>query len=386
MEDVGMKSWKRLLAIGLSLVMVTATMMGCKSTTTSSSTDSLEGKHVFMFKSTGNTFGDLMFEGFNEYMEAQGEKAVYKSPAETTVAAQVKLLDELITQKVASITISTNGDAGYDEVFKKAKEAGIPITSIDSAANPDYRVTHVNQAETQDIGSYLVQAAVLITLGIDYPEDGDMKAAVEKALGEYSGDEIILGVLSASIDTPVQNSWIAAMEKELTDACYQGKVSPQLDKKYGNDDLTESTTQAQAFIAENKVDCIISPTTVGIAAAGQSLKTANSKIRLTGLGLPSEMQSFMPTSADSNAFDSVCPYMMLWDVIHLGAVSAASTLATMDGKFDGSAGASFEMAAFREYEATTYVAYDNGDGGTAVLAGVPYIFYKKNMADWIKKL
>lgn len=381
-----MKSWKRLLAIGLSLVMVTATMMGCKSTTTSSSTDSLEGKHVFMFKSTGNTFGDLMFEGFNEYMEAQGEKAVYKSPAETTVAAQVKLLDELITQKVASITISTNGDAGYDEVFKKAKEAGIPITSIDSAANPDYRVTHVNQAETQDIGSYLVQAAVLITLGIDYPEDGDMKAAVEKALGEYSGDEIILGVLSASIDTPVQNSWIAAMEKELTDACYQGKVSPQLDKKYGNDDLTESTTQAQAFIAENKVDCIISPTTVGIAAAGQSLKTANSKIRLTGLGLPSEMQSFMPTSADSNAFDSVCPYMMLWDVIHLGAVSAASTLATMDGKFDGSAGASFEMAAFREYEATTYVAYDNGDGGTAVLAGVPYIFYKKNMADWIKKL
>ncbi len=403
-----MTKFKKLVALGLSLTMIAGSLAGCGAVSTTApapagdaaadtkteastgdaaaSGDSLEGKHVFMFKSTGNSFGDLMFEGFNEYMESQGQSAVYKSPAETTVAAQVQLLDELITQKVASITISTNGDAGYDEVFKKAKDAGIPITSIDSAANPDYRITHVNQAEVADIGAYLVQAAVLITLGVDYPEDGDMKAAVESNLGSYSGDEIILGVLSASIDTPVQNSWIAAMEEELKDSCYAGKVSATLDKKYGNDDLTESTTQAQAFIAENKVDCIISPTTVGIAAAGQCLKTASSDIKLTGLGLPSEMQSFMPAAAADDAFASPCPYMMLWDVIHLGAVSAASTLATIDGKFDGKVGSSFDMAQFRDYAPETYTAYDNGDGGTAVLAGVPYVFYKGNMAEWIDKL
>lgn len=392
-----MKKFKKLLALGLSISMIASAMVGCSTTSQpttggtdnaskSASSDSLEGAHVFMFKSTGNTFGDLMFEGFEEYMKAKGLKAVYKSPAETTVAAQVQLLDELITQKVASITISTNGDAGYDEVFKKAKDAGITITSIDSAASPDYRTTHVNQADPNDIGAYLVQGAVLITLGIDYPEDGDMKAAVTTALSSYSGDEIVLGVLSASIDTPVQNSWIAAMEAELKDSVYAGKVSPTIDKKYGNDDLTESTTQAQAFVAENKVDCIISPTTVGIAAAGQTLKSTNSKIRLTGLGLPSEMQSFMPSAASDDAFASVCPYMMLWDVIHLGAVSAASTLATIDGSFDGAVGSSFQMDAFREYPATTYEAYDNGDGGTAVLAGTPYVFYKGNMADWVKKL
>ena len=86
----------------------------------------------YMFESTGNSFGDLMYEGFSEYLEAKGEKTAYKSPAETTVAAQVQMLDELITQNVASITISTNGDAGYDEVFKKAQEKGIPIVSVDS--------------------------------------------------------------------------------------------------------------------------------------------------------------------------------------------------------------------------------------------------------------
>lgn len=393
-----MRNWKRLVALGVSAMML-ASLVGCSTTKSetasggdagdktaeASSGGSLEGTNVFMFKSTGNTFGDLMYEGFSEYLEAKGQKTAYKSPAETTVAAQVQMLDELITQKVASITISTNGDAGYDEVFKKAKEAGIPIVSIDSEANPEYRVCHVNQAETADIGSYLIQAAVLITLGVDYPGDGKMEETVKSELDKYSGDEIKLGVLSASIDTPVQNSWIAEMEKELAKDFYTGKVSPNLDKKYGNDDLTESTTQAQAFIAENSVDCIISPTTVGIAAAGQALKSANSEIRLTGLGLPSEMQSFMPKSSDDNAFDSVCPYMMLWDVIHLGAVAGAAIDATLNDGFDGKVGSSFSMDKFRDYDAATYEAYQSGDG-TAVLAGTPFIFDKDNMSQWIDVL
>lgn len=393
-----MKNWKRLVALGVSAMML-ASLVGCSTTksstasegdageakTESSEEGTLEGSHVFMFKSTGNTFGDLMYEGFAEYLEGKGEKTAYKSPAETTVAAQVQMLDELITQKVASITISTNGDAGYDEVFKKAKEAGIPIVSIDSEANPEYRTTHVNQAETADIGSYLVQAAVLITLGVDYPGDGKMEETIKAELGKYSGDEIKLGVLSASIDTPVQNGWIAEMEKELTKDFYAGKVSAELDKKYGNDDLTESTTQAQAFIAENSVDCIIAPTTVGIAAAGQSLKSANSEIKVTGLGLPSEMQSFMPAKADDDAFEFVCPYMMLWDVIHLGAVAGAAIDATVNNEFDGKVGSSFEMDKFRDYDAATYETYQSGDG-TAVLAGTPYIFDKDNMTEWIDVL
>ena len=394
-----MKNWKRLAALGMSAIMI-GSLVGCSTTESTGGTEggaekpaaeagkgdaSMEGTHVFMFKSTGNSFGDLMYEGFSEYLEAKGEKTAYKSPAETTVAAQVQMLDELITQNVASITISTNGDAGYDEVFKKAQEKGIPIVSVDSEANPEYRICHTNQAETQDIGSYLVQAAVLITLGVDYPGDGKMEETVKTELGKYSGDEIKLGVLSASIDTPVQNSWIAAMETELAKDFYAGKVSPELDKKYGNDDLTESTTQAQAFIAENAVDCIISPTTVGIAAAGQALKSANSEIKLTGLGLPSEMQSFMPKSADEDAFEYVCPYMMLWDVIHLGEVSGAATYAAVNDGFDGSVGSSFEMDAFRDYEAATYEAYESGEG-TAVLAGTPFIFEKNNMAEWIDVL
>ena len=154
-----MKNWKRLAAMGMSAAMLLS-LAGCSTTTSTgdagdaaaggdaaATTSSggggdLEGAHVFMFKSTGNSFGDLMYEGFSEYLEGKGEKTSYQSPAETTVAAQVQMLDELITQKVASITISTNGDAGYDEVFKRAQDAGIPIVSVDSEANPEYRICH----------------------------------------------------------------------------------------------------------------------------------------------------------------------------------------------------------------------------------------------------
>lgn len=378
------KNLKKAMAMGLATTMALAAPAAVSA---AGNTSDVSGSHVFMFKSVGNAFGVIMYEGFSSYMEQVGENCTEKSPAETTVAAQVQLIDEAITQGCKSISISTNGDTGFDEVFAKAQEKGVPIVSVDSSASADYRVTHNNQASTEDIGAMQVRAAVLQVLGVAYdPEDVTMEKTVEAALADYDGDEIRLGVLSASIDTPVQNGWIAVMEQELQKDIYKGKVSPELNKKYGDDEATKSTTQAQAFLAENNVDAIISPTTVGIAAAGEVLTQAKSDIKLTGLGLPSEMKNYMPATADDDEFSFVCPYMMLWDVSHLGASTAAIQMAVQNDGFDGSAGSTVDMEAWGEYEAETFTAEDNGDGGTGVLTGQPYVFYKDNMAEWVDKL
>jgi len=360
-------------------------------TDTPASSGDLKGAHVWVFKSQGNTFGDLMFKGFSEVIEAKGGTAVFRAPAETTVTAQVQLLDELITQGVASITVSTNGDQGYDEVIKKAQNAGIPVVSADSELSPELRATHIIPTTQTGIGSSLIQAAVLIQMGIPYPADNDLEAACTTALESYSGDVMNFGVLSASIDTPVQNGWIAKMEEELQKPMYAGKVNTTLDIKYGNDVLTESTTQANAFITENTVNVIISPTTIGVAAAGQALQAnPNSTIKLTGLGLPSEMQSFMPLESGDDEFSKICPYMMLWDVIDLGRVSGGAVYAAFEGTFDGSAGSSFELDAFGNYPARSFSAIadpDNADStGTVVVVGNPYVFQKDNMKDWIDVL
>ena len=398
---------KKAIALVLTAAMAATVLAGCGSSSSSSSssgsgesaseasesaeetdagsgdTKEVSGSHVFMFKSVGNAFGVIMYKGFSDYMGQVGEASIEKSPAETTVAAQVQLLDESITQGCKSISISTNGDTGFDEVFAKAQSANIPIVSVDSSASADYRITHNNQASSADIGAMQVRAAVMIVCGVPFDSnDASMEESVAKALESYTGDEINIGVLSAGIDTPVQNGWIAEMEKELQKDIYAGKVNPELDKKYGDDEATKSTTQAQAFLSENKVDVIISPTTVGIAAAGEVLTQAQSDIKLTGLGLPSEMANYMPKTADEDEFSYVCPYMMLWDVSHLGASTAAIQMAVQNDGYKGEVGETLKMEAWGDYAEETFTTEDNGDGGTGVLTGIPYVFYKDNMAEW----
>ena len=73
----------------------------------------------------------------------------------------------------------------------------------------------------------------------------------------------------------------------------------------------------------------------------------------------------MPATADDDEFSFVCPYMMLWDVSHLGASTAAIQMAVQNDGFDGSAGSTVDMEAWGEYEAETFTAEDNGDGAQA---------------------
>lgn len=339
-----------------------------------------EGAHVFMFKTTGNKFGDLMFEGFLETLSKRGERAIYKCPAEATVAGQIELLDTLIIQKVKSITISACGLTGYDMIFKKAREAGIKVISVDSSVSPHNRITHVDPCSNESIGSSLVQAATLIALGIPYPKDGNLEKATENALKNYTGKELNFGILTASVDTAAQNNWIAKMQVEVEKDMYKGKVNSYMEKKYGDDDIILSATQANAFVAEDFVDVIIAPTTVAMVAAGQAVKTAGSKIKITGLGLPSERQGFMPKTESDNEFDFPCPYMMLWNVMDLGSVAGGAILSVCDGLYSGKEG---EIMEFDGKKYTTTVA---DDGGTKIVALDPYVFHKGNMADWIGKL
>jgi hypothetical protein len=78
---------------------------------------------------------------------------------------------------------------------------------------------------------------------------------------------------------------------------------------------------------------------------------------------------------------------MLWDVIDLGRVAGAATWAAYKEGYTGKVGSTFKMAAFGEYKARTFTTIKHpSDTGTEVLVGMPYTFYKGNMAKWIPKL
>ena len=383
---------KKILAMTLMLAMLVA-MVGCGGGSSSNSskgtsTDKEAETHVFMFKSSGNLFGDLMYQGFKEAVESTGNHAEYQSPAETTAAAQVALAEELIAKGVASITISANDANAFNAISRLAENNGVKLLSSDSAINSSIRVGHTIPTTIDGIGTHLVYAAIMILAEEPYERDMDMKAKAEEILANntFADEPIVIGVLSATTTSPVQNQWIASMEKELVrlNEAYSGNIADanessansMLDIKYGNDDPQDSVTQANAFISEGKVDIIVSPTTVGMFAAGQQLQDSGSAIKLTGLGLPSEMANFMPNSPDEE-FNAVCPFMMLWNVIDLGAVSGAAAVAAVEGTFDGSVGSSFE------YDGKTYTAIEDPDSeGSVIVVGNPYVFYQGNMEEW----
>src|SRR4030067_1113288 len=62
-------------------------------------------KYAIVFKNTGNPYGDKQMGGFKAGIEEQGFEAILRAPDQPTAHAQIQILEQLISQKVASICI-----------------------------------------------------------------------------------------------------------------------------------------------------------------------------------------------------------------------------------------------------------------------------------------
>ena len=112
-----------------------------------------------MFKNTGNPYGDRQMGGFKAGIEEQGLQAILRAPDQPTAEAQIQILEQLISQKVASICIVGNDKDALQPVLQKAMSQGIKVFSLDSGVNPQSRLVHVNQADSEKIGTTLIEAA-----------------------------------------------------------------------------------------------------------------------------------------------------------------------------------------------------------------------------------
>jgi rhamnose transport system substrate-binding protein len=304
-------------------------------------------KYAIVFKNTGNPYGDKQMGGFKAGIEEQGFQAILRAPDQPTAEAQIQILEQLISQKVAAICIVGNDKDALQPVLTKAKNAGIKVFSLDSGVNPASRLTHVNQADSEKIGRTLIQAAYDMIGG--------------------KGD---IAILSATSQATNQNLWIDYMKKELTDPKYADVKLVKV--AYGDDIRDKSVSEAEGLLQSfPNLKCIIAPTTVGIAAAGKVLtdKGLIGKVFLTGLGLPSEMATYIENGA--------CPYMFLWNPIDVGYLGAYTATALVSGKITGAVGNKFKAGRLGDYTITKAP-----DGGTEVLLGPPFKFDKTNIADW----
>jgi rhamnose transport system substrate-binding protein len=303
--------------------------------------------HAFVFKSTGNPYGERQMSGFETGIKEQGGTAILRAPDLPTAEAQIQMVDQLIAQKVASICIVGNDFDALQPVLTKATNAGIKVYSLDSSVNPASRLTHVNQADSEKIGVTLVEAAYDLAGG--------------------SGE---IAILSATSQASNQNLWIDYMKKELAKPKYSGLNLVKV--AYGDDLRDKSVSETEGLLLSYpNLKVIIAPTTVGIAAAGKVLtdRGLQGKVALTGLGLPSEMAEYIDNGS--------CPYMYLWNPIDVGYLGSYVATSLTGGKITGKAGETFTAGRLGNYTIT-----QAPDGGTEVLLGPPFKFDKANINEW----
>jgi rhamnose transport system substrate-binding protein len=335
--------WITALVVIGSLVL----LGGCKGKDAQGGSAGGNNQYAIVFKSTGNPFGERLMSGFEEGIKEQGFEAILRAPDQPTAEAQIQIIEQLIAQRVAAICVVGNDFDALQPVLTNAMSQGIKILTADSSVNPASRQVHINQADSEQIGKTLVEAAFDLAGG--------------------SGE---IAILSATSQASNQNLWIEYMQAELKNPQYANLNLVKI--AYGDDLRDKSTSETEALLASYpNLKVIVAPTTVGIAAAAKVVadRGLTGKVNITGLGLPSEMADYITNGS--------CPYMYLWNPIDLGYLSAYAGTALVTGTITGKDGDNFTAGRLG-----SYTVIGAPDGGTEVLLGPPFKFDAANINDW----
>lgn len=346
-------SGRRLTALAAATVLATV-LAACGSGSSSSGNTSpaASGTSIkkdltvyFIPKDTQNPYEVLADKGGAEALKELGGKVVISSGTADTPAAQIPSIQAAIQARAAAIVIAGNDPSALCPSLKQAQAAGIKVVSFDSDVTcPDH--LFINQADTEKIGTSEVDLLV-------------------KNMGTDTGQ---IAILSAAASATNQNSWIAAMKKQIAAKYPKLKLVTTV---YGNDDPATSLTVLQGLLsAYPDLKGIISPTTVGISTAAQYLSThpdVAKRITLTGLGLPSQMKSYVK--------DGTVKSFELWNPTDLGYLAGYAAASLASGTAELKEGASFKAGRLGAYK----ILPPSGDTGLSVVLGPPTIFDASNI-------
>ncbi|HJR37805.1 MAG TPA: rhamnose ABC transporter substrate-binding protein [Nocardioidaceae bacterium] len=293
-------------------------------------------------KNLGNPYFDTSTAGAKAAAEEIGATLEEVGPQEATADAQVQYINTAAQQGVSALIVSANDPTAICDALNQARDAGTKVVTFDSDTEPDCRDLFVNQATAEGIAKVQV----------------DLIAEQIGACGE-------IAILSASANATNQNAWIEMMKKDLEANHPDIEL---VDVVYGDDDDQTSFDKTAALLQSHPdLKGIVSPTTVGIAAAARYLSDSEfkGKVALTGLGTPNQMREYVKNGT-VEAF-------ALWNPEDLGylATYAANALAT--GEIEGNPGDTFEAGKLGEYT----VEDDN-----SVLLGEPFVFNAENIDDF----
>ena len=294
---------------------------------------------TFIPKNLGNPYFDTSDKGGEKAVKEYGGTYSQVGPQEGSPDAQVQYIDTEAQKHTSAIVLSANDPKALCDSIGNAQKAGTKVVTFDADTSPDCRDIFVNQATA----------------------DGIAKVEVDM-IADQIGDSGEVAILSASANATNQNAWIDLMKKDL--AANHPKIK-LVDVVYGNDDDQTSFDKTAALLQKHPdLKGIISPTTVGIAAAARYLSTSNKKgkVAITGLGTPNQMRKYVE--------DGTVKEFALWNPEDLGYLAAYTAKALVDGDISGKEGDKYKAGKLGEFK----VGAD-----ATVLLGDPFKFNKDNI-------
>jgi rhamnose transport system substrate-binding protein len=260
-------------------------------------------KIAIMPKAVNIPYFDAAFTGAKKACQELSATCDQTGPTEASGSAQVQFINTVIQQQYDALVISAADANSIVPALKQAKSSGLTVVTYDAdVADASARSAMIRPTTTDQIGKAQLKW-------------------ISDAIGQQGGE---IAILSAAATAENQNAWIAVMKQDLGNY-------PQLklvDTVYGDDDAAKSAEKASALLQSHpNLKGIISPTTVGIAAAAQYLSGSQykGKVALTGLGLPSQMKAYVK--------DGTVKTFGLWDPAmlgYLGVYAAADVASKID--------------------------------------------------------
>lgn len=276
-------------------------------------------KIAYLPKQLNNPYSDVEVSGGKAAVEELKGEYKLVGPNDASASSQVSYINTLIQQQQDVIVIAANDPNAVCPSLNQARQAGINIVAFDSDAAKECRDVFINQATTEGIGQSLVKMA-----------------------SELAGGSGEIAILSATPNATNQNAWIDVMKTEL--ARPENAKLKLVKIAYGNDDDQKSFQEAQGLLQSYpNLKVIVSPTTVGIAAAARYVSSSNykGKVGITGLGLPNQMREYVK--------DGTVKKFALWNPADIGYLAGYAGAALASGQITGKEGEKFTAGKLKDY-------------------------------------
>jgi len=362
---------KKIVALVLTIIMFTFVISGCgqsskspakNDTNATRAENSANGKsdggsekkrvYGFASKTTADPMFIGTFDGFKEACDELGIECVYRGTDDASAEKEIEIINQFISQGVDGIAVIAADYDALEPVLQQAMDKGISVVSVDSAANPNSRQIHIDFCNTVTLGRQMFRSAAKIC--------------------NYNGQ---IGILSGDPRVAVFADFEKGMFEEYeSDPQKYANIDLIKEVAYGYDLPDQSTSEAQAMFKNYPdMDVVICATTVAILAAAKIIQDQNLDIKVTGIGLPSEMVTYI--------HNGICPEMWLWDIYQYGYLTAYALTELVNGNITGEVGDKVVAGKLGEYTVEAHA-----DGGTMIMLSDGLLFDESNIDEWKDKL